>query len=77
MCAAKISSPSSVADVTLQGQGKRVECEITDKLPTLEAVLLGRNPIPFEPIPNIVNNDDITERTEVSGLIMHRIASTE
>ena len=90
MSAAKISSPSSVAEVILQGQGKRVECEIQFKLlikakndeitakhPTLEGVLLGRNPIPFEPIPNIVNNDDITERTEVSGLIMHRIASTE
>ena len=77
MSAAKISSPSSVADVILQGQGKRVDCEITAKLPTLEVVLLGRNPITFEPIPNIVNNDDVTERTEVSGLIMHRIALTE
>ncbi len=47
--------------------------EITAKHPTLEGVLLGRNPIPFEPIPNIVNNDDVTERTEVSGLIMHRV----
>ena len=77
MSAAKISSPSSVADVILQGQGKRVDCEITAKHPTLEGVVLGRNPIPFEPIPNIVNNDDVTERTEVSGLIMHRIALTE
>ena len=77
MSAAKISSPSSVADVILQGQGKRVDCEITAKHPTLEGVLLVRNPIPFEPIPNIVNNDDVTERTEVSGLIMHRIALTE
>jgi hypothetical protein len=77
MSAAKISSPSSVADVILQGQGKRVDCEITAKHPTLEGVVLGRNPTPFEPIPNIVNNDDVTERTEVSGLIMHRIALTE
>ena len=85
MSAAKTSSPSSVADVILQGQGKRVDWEIQFKLlikvknneitakhPTLEGVLLGRNPIPFEPIPNIVNNDDVTERTELSGLIMHR-----
>ena len=63
MSAAKISSPSSVADVILQGQGKRVDCEIqfnllikaknneiTDKHPTLKGVLIGRNPIPFEPI---------------------------
>ena len=54
MNTAKSSSPSSVADVILQGQGKRVDCEmqykliikaknneITAKHPTLEGVLLG------------------------------------
>jgi hypothetical protein len=78
MSAAKNSSPSSVADVIMQGQGKRVDCEIQFKLlikaknneitakhPTLEGVLLEKNPIPFEPIPNIVNNDDVIERRKL------------
>jgi hypothetical protein len=86
MSTVKTSSPSSVTDVILQGQGKRVDCEIQYKLiikaknneitakhPTLEGVLLGRDPIPFDPIPNIINNEDVIERTEVSGRIMHRV----
>ena len=86
MSTVKTSSPSSVTDVILQGQGKRVDCEmqykliikaknneITAKHPTLEGVLLGRDPIPFDPIPNIINNEDVTERTEISGRIMHRV----
>ena len=56
----KTPSPSSVADLILQGQGKRVDCEIQYKLiikaknneitikhPTLEGALLGRDPIPY------------------------------
>ena len=86
MSTVKTSSPSSVTDVILQGQGKRVDCEIQYKLiikaknneitakhPTLEGVLLRRDPIPFEQIPNIINNEDVIERTEVSGRIMHRV----
>ena len=86
MNTAKSSSPSSVADVSLQGHGKRVDCEMQHKLiikaknneitvkhPKLEGALLGRDPIPFEPIPNIVNNEDVIERTEVSGLVMQRV----
>ena len=44
--------------------------EITVKHPTLEGVLLGRDPIPFEPISNFVNDEDVVERT---GLIVQRV----
>ena len=36
-------------------------------------MLLGRDPIPFEPIPISINNEDVIEKTEVSGRIMHRV----
>ena len=80
------NSPSSIADIILQGKGKVTDCEIeymlimkaknnevTAKLPTMADVLLGNNPIPLTAIPVIRDPDNFIENTEITGLINQRV----
>ena len=80
------SSPSSVADIILQGKGRATDCEIeymlimktknnevTAKLPTMADVLLGNNPAPLAAIPAITDPEDFVEKTQIAGLITQRV----
>ena len=84
MITSKTTSPNSVASKERipQGRGRRLDCErefkkimkdanheITSRHPTMEGVLLGRNTIPLEAIPNLADPDDFVEKTRISSLI--------
>ena len=82
MISAKTISPSTVASKERipQGRGRRLDCErefkrimkdanheITSRHPTMEGVLLGRNTVPLEAIPNLADPDDFVEKTRISS----------
>ena len=88
MIMSKTSSPKSVTSTERipQGRGRRLDCErefkkimkdanheITSRHPTMEGVLLGRNTIPLEAIPNLADPDDFVEKTRISSLITLRV----